>query len=195
MHWRIEMKMKSLNPLLICFTLISCGIDPDPIKQDGSGEASVELVEQVESSGIAAKNFAQINNTYASLTGVSAGDVSTEYGLIKMQLPASSNPRSLNGFNQIASSRLAFAYCNPYIDGRADLDLLSNEDAIKNLLNSFIDVNPEKNSDHKKMFTQLEAIMSDEDSLINDNNADRKRKKLLKLTCTAILASSYVTLI
>ena len=37
--------------------------------------------------------------------------------------------------------------------------------------------------------------MRDDDSLINDGNATSKKTKLIKLSCTAILSSSYVTLI
>ena len=189
------MKKSILALLILNFTLFSC-IEPEPIKSSSkkSGDRDSSEASAVDSSGIAAKNFAQINNTFSSLTGISAGDVAGEYALIQMQLPSSSNPEALNGFNQIASTRLAFAYCDPYIDGRSDLVAMSNDAAIDNLVDGFIDVS-RSNPDHQVLYNNLSAIMNDEDSLINDGNANSKKTKLLKLSCTAILASSYVTLI
>jgi hypothetical protein len=189
---------KSLIILFISsLALVSC-VEPEAPKASGdsSKKDNARVAEAVDSSGVAAKNFAQVNNTYASLTGISMGAplIVSEYQAIKTQLPSTSNPKSLNGFNQIASTRLAFAYCDEYVDGRADLRAMGNDAAINNLLDSFIDID-RGNSDHQVLISELGAIMRDDDSLISDGNATSKKTKLIKLSCTAILSSSYVTLI
>lgn len=191
--------MKTNVMVLMIFSLIltSC-IEPEPIKKSGGGGKgdSARTAEAVDSSGVAAKNFAQINNTYSSLTGISMGatNITAEYAAIKTQLPSTSNPESLNGFNQIASTRLAFAYCDEFIDSRSDLVGMSNQVAVNNMLDGFLDID-RNNSDHQTFISEIMAIMNDEDSLINDGNTTSKKTKLLKLSCTAILSSSYVTLI
>jgi hypothetical protein len=189
---------KSLTILLISsLALVSC-VEPEAPKVSSGSDKNNEarVAEAVDSSGVAAKNFAQINNTYSSLTGISMGEtlIASEYATIKTQLPSTSNPNSLNGFNQIASTRLAFAYCDQYVDGRADLKAMGNDDAISNLLDTFIDID-RSNSDHKVLISELEAVMRDDDSLISDGDATSKKTKLIKLSCAAILSSSYVTLI
>lgn len=182
--------------MAVIFTVTSCSLEPDKIADKNKDKAAEEVFSgKVESSSVSAKNFLQINNTYSSLTGVSAGEVASEFESIKMQLPSSSNPESLNGFNQIASTRLGFLYCDKYIDKRDDLNNLSNENAVKDLIESFIDADIDGNQDHKNLYTDVLAIMNDDDSLINDSNRDRKKVKLLKLSCTALLASSYITLL
>ncbi len=192
------MRLDILKLIVLLLITVSC-IEPEKIEElssnDNKGESGI-LSEKVDSSGVAAKNFAQINNTYSSLTGISMGDedINSEYALIKTQLPSTSKPESLNGFNQIASTRLAFAYCDKFIDKRSDLLSLNNNDALKNLIEGFIDVDLSK-PEHSNMYSHLQSIMNDDDSLINDGNATSKKRKLLKLSCTAVLASSYVTLI
>ncbi|MBT4791201.1 MAG: hypothetical protein HON90_06490 [Halobacteriovoraceae bacterium] len=185
------MRKNTLLLFLTIFTLVSC-LDPEPNeKMTKASDSAGERIETAipEASGVGAKNFAQINNTYASLTGVPMGGVSAEYELIKMQLPSTNSLESLNGFNQIASARLAFAYCNPYIDERSDLEAMSNSNAIDNLLNGFLDLDTVNNVDHQTMKSELNAILSNTDNLVASGNKTR----LLKLTCTAILASTYVT--
>lgn len=189
------MKMKGLGYLVLSLSLTSCFLEPDKISDSKSRTNKVRIGEKVAPKSVAAKNFLQINNTFSSLTGVSAGDVASEYELVKMQLPSSSNPESLNGFNQIASTRLAFLYCDPYIDGRSDLGSMSNEQASRNLIEGFIDADIEGNSDHQNLYQNVLAIMNDDDSLIDENNQSEKKQKLLKLSCTALLSSSYVTLL
>lgn len=196
MYWRIIMRNKAIILMSVCFALVSC-IEPEAKKKASSGAAAPvsTFTERADSSGVAAKNFAQINNTFATLTGIPMGDISAEYELIKMQLPSTGSLESLNGFNQIASTRLAFAYCDGFIDLRPDLSAMENDIAVTNLIDGFIDINPSTNDEHKIMFNELMAVMNNDDSLINDNNAANRKVKLLKLSCTAILTSSYVTLI
>ena len=72
---------------------------------------------------------------------------------------------------------------------------MDNEEASKNLIEGFIDADIVNNEDHKGLYTNVLAIMNNDDTLINDSNQTNRKKKLLKLSCTALLASSYVTLL
>lgn len=194
MHWRIIMKRNLGSLIIVCSFLFSC-VEPAEVKKSSSSskKGKTKVAQSVESSGIAAKNFAQINNTYATLTGVSMKKTVGEYDLVQSQLPSSSNPKSLNGFNQIASTRLAFKYCEEYLGDDSSFLSLSNEEAAKNMIDQFIDVDL-KGSDHKQMHDQVLAILRDDDQLLASNTDDRKLK-LLRLSCAAILSSNYVTLI
>jgi hypothetical protein len=188
------MKKNIIALMTFSTVLVSC-IEPASVSKSSSGsKKSQEPIEEVDKSGVAAKNFAQINNTYASLTGVNMRVASSDYAAIKGQLPSTSNPSSLNGFNQIASTRLAFTYCENYIGSGSPYMAMDNTTAIKGLIDQFIDIKLDE-GDHDQMLTQLKAIMNNDDALISDNNSTSKKEKLLHLTCTAILSSSYVTLI
>lgn len=193
--------MKTLGLSLTMVLMFSC-IEPDNAdnikKEKKKGEVSLKSAQTT--SDLAIKNFLQVNNTYSKLTGISPneGDILDEYQAIQLQLPSSTDPKTLNGFNQIASTRLAFAYCNEYIDANEDDYNLnsaeSNRTELISLSHKFVDFDFNNNNDHKNFLTNLEAILSDEDELINDGNAERKKKKLLKMSCAAILSSTYVTM-
>lgn len=197
------MSLTKLSGLLSLLLLVAC-IEAEPMKKvkGNSDEKKYVVGEAGKNYGVAAKNFAQINNTYARLTGVSAGDVSDEFDAVQMQLPSSSNPNSLNGFNQISSVRLAFAYCDEYVDdngnGRRDqFDSMTDNQVVTFLMDSFGDFNPEQNSDHRIVRDELRAIMADEDDLINTGSSvsNTERRRFIKLSCAALLASSHVTLL
>ena len=199
------MMIRNIGYIALVFSLSSCFLQPDKISESKPAEEEkieITIGEKVTPKSVAAKNFLQINNTYSSLTGIK-GDyrvegsetISDRYELMKMQLPSSSNPESLNGFNQIASTSLAFLYCDPFIDQKEELQSLSNEEASKKLIESFIDADFDNEEEHKNLYDNVLAILDDEDSLIDDNNSARKKLKLLKLSCTAVLSSSYVTLL
>ncbi|MEE2671189.1 MAG: hypothetical protein VYA54_05735 [Bdellovibrionota bacterium] len=193
--------MKTLGLSLTMVLMFSC-IEPDNAdnikKEKKKGEVSLKSAQTT--SDLAIKNFLQVNNTYSKLTGISPneGDILDEYQAIQLQLPSSTDPKTLNGFNQIASTRLAFAYCNEYIDANEDDYNLnsteSNRTELISLSHKFVDFDFNNNNDHKNFLTNLEAILSDEDELVNDANAERKKKKLLKMSCAAILSSTYVTM-
>lgn len=193
--------MKTLGLSLTMVLMFSC-IEPDNAdnikKEKKKGEVSLKSAQTT--SDLAIKNFLQVNNTYSKLTGISPneGDILDEYQAIQLQLPSSTDPKTLNGFNQIASTRLAFAYCNEYIDANEDDYKMSSTESNRNELISlsqkFVDFDFNNNNDHKTFLTNLEAILSDEDELVNDANAERKKKKLLKMSCAAILSSTYVTM-
>jgi len=167
---------------------------------DGAGGSEVVNASDlgpVDTSGVATKNFSQLNNSYSTLTGISMALVNDEYQSLKMQLPSTNDVQSLNGFNQISSTRLAFSYCNMFINSKNVSIFTSdtNEQLIQNLLDDIVDVDIQGNPEHTELYNHLLDIMTDVDQLIVDGNSANKKRKLLKLSCTAILASSYVTLI
>lgn len=193
--------MKKLGLSLTMVLMFSC-IEPDNadnIKKEKK-KKEVSLKSAQTTSDLAIKNFLQVNNTYSKLTGISPneGDILDEYQAIQLQLPSSTDPKTLNGFNQIASTRLAFAYCNEYIDeNEGEYNMASsgsNRSELISLSHKFVDFDFNNNSDHKNFLTHLEAILSDEDGIINDANPERKKRKLLKMSCAAILSSTYVTM-
>ena len=186
---------KIVTFFLIVPVLTSCFLEPKKISESKSGSSSVNFTGKVTPSSIGSKNFLQINNTYSSITGISTIRTNTEYEKLKTQLPSTSNPASLNGFNQIASTRLAFLYCDPYIDENSDVLSLSIEDLSVKLINSFIDADVENNKEHQSLYENVLAVLNDEDELISESDEDIKKIKVAKLACTAILASSYVTLL
>lgn len=184
---------RSLKFLVAFLVLTSCFLEPKKI--EATRTESKVFDEKVATSNVSTKNFLQINNTYSTLTGVSTGEVNTEYEILKTQLPSTSDPNSLNGFNLIASTRLAFLYCDKYIDKRDDLAGMSISEGSRNLIESFVDADVDNNEDHKSLYDNVLAIMNDDDELINESNQEDKKIKLLKLSCAAVLASSYVTLL
>ena len=180
------MKKQALLYSLVMAVSFSC-IEPEKPEAISSGEvpaqgANAPIPDASGPTPIAAKNYKQFNNTLSKKTGVSTSQttVLSEYNAILMQLPTTSDPTSLNGFNQIAQSRLAFAYCDAYMDDKYDSDYksLSDADLIKLLLNNMIDVDLVNNESHQALYAHLMSIMSDEDQLVNDNNATSKREKL-----------------
>lgn len=193
--------MKILLLTVTSFVMFSCGLQLEPVEAPGELEGqALGLNESHTQAAVANKNFLQINNTYSKLTGISPrqGDILDEYQAIQLQLPSSSDPETLNGFNQIASTRLAFAYCDEYVDENAssfDFTTSStNQVELKNMLLSFVDLDFDNNSEHQEFLAHLEAIMNDDDELVNDNNSTSKKRKLMKMACAAALSSTYLTL-
>lgn len=197
-----ENKMKKLGFLLLITAIISC-VEPEKtenITKGSSGGNSVSLKSAQTSSDLAIKNFLQVNNTYSKLTGISPneGDILDEYRAIQLQLPSSTDPKTLNGFNQIASTRLAFAYCDEYIDANESEynfdSAASNMDEVKALSLKFGDFDFDNNPDHVNFLSNLNAIINDDDDLVDDGNFAREKRKLLKMSCAAVLSSTYVTM-
>lgn len=194
-------KKQALLYSLVLAVSVSC-IEPEKPAEsvEGSGSKAPTgpiVVQNSAPTVIAAKNYLQINNTFSKKTGISTShpDVISEYNAILMQLPTTSDPTSLNGFNQIAQTRLAFAYCNEYVDEKwSDYSSLSNGDAIKLLLDNMVDVDVEGNTAHGQLFSNLMAIMSDEDNLLT-GTASSNKEELFKMSCAALLSSSYVSML
>lgn len=196
------MKKQAILLTLVAGLTFSC-VEPDEPKSSGpSGPSEPSgpiVVQSIDATPLASKNYLQISNTFSKKTGISTGDpdILSEFNAILMQLPTTSDPTSLNGFNQIAATRLAFAYCDKYADANYDSEYqsLSDADAIKKLLDKMVDVNLDENEAHQALYENIMKIMSDEDSLVDDGNPSSKREKLFKMSCAALMASSYVSML
>lgn len=195
-------KQSALLYSLIVAVSVSC-VEPEKPVEEVSSATSNGLppgpivVQNSGTTPIAAKNYLQINNTFSKKTGISTSHpaVISEYNAILMQLPTTSDPTSLNGFNQIAQTRLAFAYCNEYVEEKwSDYSSLSNGIAIKLLLDNMVDVDVDNNSAHAELYANLMSIMSDEDNLLS-GTASSNKEKLFKMSCAALLSSSYVSML
>ncbi len=144
----------------------------------------------------AVKNYHQINNTYSQLTGVSTADpaVLDTFNSIKVQLPTTNDPKSVNGFNQIAFLRLAFVYCDSYVSERGN-ELLSksNEEIVQDLLDNFVYLDLAGNPKDRAFKDGLVSIANNEDGFLPAGS--NMKERAAKMVCASILASAYVTTI
>jgi hypothetical protein len=198
------MKLTALSLITTLFIVGSC-VEPEKLEvAEGEIESAHKdtPVGNANNSGIGVKNYLQINNTFSQMTGVSSTetDVKNEYESVYVQLPSTSNPSSVSGFNQIATIRLAFAYCDKYIASKYSSLYASNrlnpETQAKVMIDEFIDIDYENNPNDKNFLSDVVGIMENADSIVTGTiTTTTNNQKLLKLSCTSILSSSYVTMI
>ena len=197
--------MKRLMLALLVLNLSSCVqvevTDTSVKPEDAVAGSSKGDGREVASLGMdvampAVKNYHQINNTYSQLTGVSTADsdVLSTFNSIKVQLPTTNDPKSVNGFNQIAFLRLAFVYCDKYVDSRGqELLSKSSEGITQDLIDKFIYLDLAGNPKDRAFKEGLLSIANNEDGFLpNGNNI---KEESAKMVCTSLLASAYVTTI
>lgn len=197
--------MKRLMLALLVLNLSSCvqvevtdtSVKPeDAVVGDGKGDGREVASLGMDVAMPAVKNYHQINNTYSQLTGVSTADsdVLSTFNSIKVQLPTTNDPKSINGFNQIAFLRLAFVYCDKYIDARGS-ELLSkgNEAIVQDLIDEFIYLDAVKNPKDREFKEGLISIINNEDNFLPAGPNMKERAS--KMVCASLLASAYVTTI
>jgi len=202
--------MKYSISLILLLSIVSC-VEPEKLEELSDGElhgsGKDNLVSEVSNGGIGIKNFTQLNMTYSKLTDVPTydADVVSTFNAVRSQLPTSNDASSASGFHQLSATRLAFTYCEKYIDKNYTKEYasLNSSQRVQKLVDSFLDLNNE-NQDHNSFKAEVEKILmnkglKDDDSevgLVSGTTTDTAgNKKLLNLGCTAILSSSYVTLI
>lgn len=154
----------------------------------------------------AVKNYNQVNKTFSNLTGISTGheDISDEFNAIKTQLPAQNDPTAYNAFSQIATVRLASAYCDIFIDDNSlniNFGSASNQDIANALSGKFLDA-PIAQLDPSGQFeSTLMSILNndqfsyDEGRSVSSLAPGASKQNLAKLACVAILSSGYITMI
>lgn len=88
-------------------------------KGSGSGDGSVAPA--AESPRVGIRNFRQINDTMAYLTGVprTNATVAAAFAALATALPDSNDIRTFNGSHQVAISKLAVEYCDAMIEDPA----------------------------------------------------------------------------
>lgn len=192
--------MKTISSIIFLLVLSSCvsvevaDTTVENVSTDASGGSTGDRGAASGSRPPAIKNFHQINNTYAQLTGVSAGnsDVLDEFNAIKTQLPSSNDASAANGFNQVAYLRLAFAYCDKYIGNRSsELGGMSEDAIVKDLLDKFVYLDLAKNLGDMNFYNEVLSIVKNEDGLLPGGSGLKLRAA--RVGCASILASSYVT--
>lgn len=87
---------------------------PDP-GGDTSSSTNPVVLEQVQ---VGVKNFEQINETMASLTGVNptSNSIKNTFQTLEVQLPTENDVKSFLAANQVAVTKLAAEYCNSLLD-------------------------------------------------------------------------------
>lgn len=198
--------MKSILLALLVLNLSSCvqvevtdtSVKPEEAVagsgKDDDGRSVASLGMDVAMPAV--KNYHQINNTYSQLTGVSTAEpeILNTFNSIKVQLPTTNDPKSVNGFNQIAFLRLAFAYCDSYVSKRGS-DLLSktNEGVVQDLLDNFLYLDLAANPKDRAFKEGLVSIANNEDGFLPAGS--NMKERAAKMVCSSILASAYVTTI
>ncbi len=167
----------------------------------------------VDESPVVLKTFNQYNATLSKVTGVNSADtdISDEYEKIKNSLPGDHSASTFTPFHQISQTRLAFTYCNNFVDNNSvfkayNYGSLSSQTLTKNLLEKFMgskDILGEEA--YVKYEDILLKIMNNDAGLDDNGKAIGKllpiatgatlNKNLTKLGCTALLASSEFTTI
>lgn len=183
--------------------------DPYEPPQVGGDQQEEQGVESVKDVGIL--NFNQINMNFSKITGISRGEeeIQDVMGQIVNQLPSSNDIESFTAFTQISITRLAFSYCDRFVDDDPDFSSVnyatsSNNQLINLILRKTLDTNDSSNP--AATFDQLAAELND---VLNNDPKDgsltfidetmgtstERKKRLTKMACTLTLSSSYVTML
>ena len=222
-----SLKNQKLILFLIClFFIFSCveqtgqfeeeNIDrngnPLPnISSGGSGGGSlINEAQENKVTGVHIKNFNQINMSLSKLTGISRSNsnVVDVMGQILNQLPASNDLSSFTPFHQISITRLAFTYCEIFIDNDSQFSTIdygseSSENLTEAMIVRFLDEAPSDELDKYDVLRQeMISVLDNEDlaasgKLVDESGVSREqlKRRLSKMACSIILSSSFVTLI
>ena len=163
------------------------------------------------SAGVSLKTFNQYNQTLSKVTEIDSSTeaVATEYELIKNSLPSEHAAGAFTSFHQISQTRLAFAYCNNFIDNNADFKSINfmsatPQEMTTKLLTKFIGVRPATKYELYDQYNATLIKIMNNDAGLDENDMPigelvptatgaLEMKNLTKLACTAILASTEFT--
>lgn len=179
-------------------------------RDDSSSITSSSL--SLTSSSIKIKNFNQLNMSFSKATGISRGesDIVNTMKLILNQLPVEHELDSFSAFQQISIIRLAFSYCNLYIDESSDfkklMESFSDTSIFRESIVDFLIVNllsapPEKEPQlydvlRKELLSVLnnKTGLKDIENFIDSNNKNSLQIKLTKMSCALVLSSPFMTM-
>ena len=170
-------------------------------------------VVQAEEVDIGIKNFEQIKESMAVLTGVSSTSnaIRNTYRDLEVQLPTENSIKSFLGANQVAITKLAAEYCDQLVNSgnlRGQVwnnfnfngtpnQVLSNNTQKNQVINQTLDKfwgtsmnNTMRTQSQGEMLSLLNDLLSGEN--LGSNNTTRT---VVKGVCTAALASAQVTLL
>ncbi len=178
------------------------GTDP------GAGSPMVEEpMSQRPAVGI--RNFRQINDTMAALTGVprTTTAVATAYATLETQLPDNNDIRTFAGSHQVAISKLAVEYCDAMVESptlsvaaipgfnfaalpAAAFNAAGKDLVAKSLLAKFWGTGLESNPNEAETLTMLAALI--DDTVAGKAATAQITKNVVKGICTALLSTGQV---
>ncbi len=208
----------TLSLLLLLFSCVPGGSEKsestsssssstDSKDNEETGSLNLEPIER----NVVVRTFNEYNSALSSATGISVGheDITDEFNKIKNSLPANNQASTFSSFSQVSAVRLSFTYCDAYInesDIWKSFDFGANsDDAILNkLMENLLDFRAGNSKDLKKfseLRQELEGIIANKPTngkvLVEstDGGLSAVKERLTKMTCTAILSSSYYTVL
>ena len=214
--------MKTNNYILMAISMlvfVSCmgskssSKNQAPASASAPSPVSTSKSLMVDESPVVLKTFNQYNATLSKITGIDSAesDISDEYEKIKNSLPGDHSAAAFTPFHQISQTRLAFTYCNYFINTNPvfkayDYAALKSQALTKNLLEKFMGSKEVLGEETYERYEEIVLkIMNNDAGLDEKGLAIGKllpvatgavlNKNLTKLGCTALLASSEFTTI
>jgi len=179
------------------------GGDPDP------GDPPPIVLEEVD---VGVKNFEQVRETMAVLTGVNpnTNSIRNTYEDLKTQLPTNNDIKTFLPAHQVAVTKLAAEYCDELVDSSAlrggiwpgfnfggtptnSLDANGRATVINQTIDKFWGVGTVEVTDRNAALVELQLLISD--LLLNEANNSTTTRTVVKGVCIATLASARVTLL
>ncbi len=212
--------MKYLISVIAVVSLFSCtpggkksqsaGASDDgdtTVPANTDSDIGVEAIER----NVVVRTFNEYNSALSMATGVSVSHdaIINEFNSIKNSLPANNSASTFSSFSQVSALRLSFSYCDVYVN---ESDIWKNYDfanyddnvILNMLMENLLDYDSSKSADVQK-FSELRSKL--EDIIKNkpvdgkvlvestDGGTDSVKKRLTTMTCSAILSSSYYTVL
>jgi len=169
-----------------------------------------EVVATTNSAQIGIRNFAEINHSMSSLTGVSQKEtkVFNTYQLVKYQLPSIENIETFISAQQMGITQLAIAYCDAAIEDNAivntwfpnidfnqppsiALNTSNRTYFLTQLLTQFMPLNIATQPNNDLVFSELDSLIT-RLSTCEGNCTAQRTKTITKASCASVLASAVM---
>lgn len=173
----------------------------------GTGSEGTALTSDAPSVGI--RNFRQINDAMAALTGVprTTATVAAAFATLQTQLPDTNDIRNFSGSHQVAVSKLAVEYCDAMIESATlsaaaipgfnfaatpsvAFDAKGKDLVAKALLAKFWGTGLASNPNEAETTATLTALL--DDVVAGKANTAQITKNAIKGLCTALLSTGQV---
>jgi len=162
---------------------------PTPAPPDVGNPGGIPpVVIQAQEIDVGVKNFEQINETMAFLTGVdpTIRDIERIYEELEDQLPGNNNIKSFLAANQVAITKLAAEYCD---------ELVGNGTLRGQVWTGLNFGNSPNQILRNRATSETEMLSLMNDLLVGENLGNRDTtSKVMKGVCTAALASAEVSM-
>jgi hypothetical protein len=192
--------MKIAPFLILLLPLASCVSTQAPDVNESSAGTG-QKVQTVTVPMVRVKNYNQYNMTLEKLTGLGRANYNVLFESLKGSLPADNEIEGLTGFNLIAMTRLADAYCTDFINRETtlglngDLNPMIVADVRDFLFSRFLDAEPGDRS-FDSLRIEVDNVLSNQGGLFPGVVPGLNGSKTLAVAaCVTILASPYITLL